>query len=115
MLDEASRARAPPGSRNHALPAEGHAAEPLLLALQQTMHELEDGEDITAVGEDAELAVERRTARSGEIADPLLEGVRLRHGRHVGGGTEIEGHRGPRRRRPGLWRSPPRAADGLPR
>src|SRR2546427_11831460 len=107
MLDEASRARAPPGSRNHALPAEGHAAEPLLLALQQTMHELEDGEDITAVGEDAERAVERRTARSGEVTNPLLEGARRGHGRHVGGETEIEGQREPRRPRPGPRRSPP--------
>ena len=79
------------------------------------MHELEDREDITAMGEDAERAVERRPARSGEVADPLLEGARLGHGRHVGGETEIEGHREPRRRRLRLRRSTPGDDDGLSR
>src|SRR2546425_2849643 len=75
LSDERLLERAPPGSREHALPAEGHAAEPLLLALQQTMHELEDREDITAMGEDAERAGERPTARSGGGTDPLLQGA----------------------------------------
>src|SRR5438105_11405068 len=93
LPDERRLELAPARSREHAFPAEGHAAQPLLLALQQAMQQREDREDVAPAGEDAELAVERRTALSGEVADPRLECLRLGHGPHDGGEAEIEGHR----------------------
>src|SRR5205823_897353 len=77
LSDERRLGLAPAGSHEHAVPPEDHAAQPLLLTFQQTMHQLEDREDVAPAGEDAELAVERRAAPSGGVADPRSEERRV--------------------------------------
>src|SRR5213078_2872765 len=78
LSDERRLGLAPAGSHEHAVPPEDHPAQPLLLTLQQTMHQLEDREDVAPAGEDAELAVERRAAPSAPVARRARPRRRLR-------------------------------------